>query len=165
MVRKLSLLLGLLFFVSISRARARTPFRQSGSVRRLFLHAQRQPPRLQPERIRISGQYKFTSWLGGVADIDGHYGRRLQHAGEQLSVRPADFLSGARIAIRPASCGRSPRTGMAALAVTRPSPRRWASESTRKSPGRFTGASFRATGFTPVSSAAARTMAGFRRAL
>lgn len=22
----------------------------------------------------VSGQYKFTDWLGGVADIDGHYG-------------------------------------------------------------------------------------------
>ena len=22
----------------------------------------------------ISGQYKFTDWLGGVADLDGHYG-------------------------------------------------------------------------------------------
>ena len=22
----------------------------------------------------ISGQYKFTDWLGGVADVDGHYG-------------------------------------------------------------------------------------------
>jgi len=22
----------------------------------------------------VSGQYKFTDWLGGVADVDGHYG-------------------------------------------------------------------------------------------
>jgi hypothetical protein len=22
----------------------------------------------------VSGQYKFTDWLGGVADLDGHYG-------------------------------------------------------------------------------------------
>ena len=40
MVRKLSLLLGLLFFVSFSAHAQGTSFRQSGSVRRLLVHAQ-----------------------------------------------------------------------------------------------------------------------------
>ncbi len=162
MVRKLSLLLGLLFFVSFA-AHAQGILSDKVEVfgGYSFMHNDNRPDS-NLNGWEFSGQYKFTDWLGGVGDFDGHYGRTARKV--QLSVRPADFLSGARIAVRPSPRGRSPEHRMA-MAVTHLLPQRSALELTQKSAGRFTGASFRATGFTRVFSEAARTMAGFRRAL
>jgi hypothetical protein len=74
MVRKLSLLLGLLFFVSFA---ARAQGILSDKVELFggysFMHNDNRPDS-NLNGFEFAGQYKFTSWLGGVADIDGHYG-------------------------------------------------------------------------------------------
>ena len=47
--------------------------RQSGTLRRVFLPVLPSPS-TSLNGWEVSGQYKFTDWLGGVADISGHYG-------------------------------------------------------------------------------------------
>lgn len=70
MVRKLSLLLGLLFLVSFSaHAQDKVELFGGYSYERF-----RPSPNVNLNGWELSGQYKFTDWLGGVADFDGHYG-------------------------------------------------------------------------------------------
>ncbi len=74
MVRKLSLLLGLLFFVSFA-AHAQGILSDKVEVfgGYSFMHNDNRPDS-NLNGFEFSGQYKFASWIGGVADIDGHYG-------------------------------------------------------------------------------------------
>ena len=76
MARKVSLLLGLFFLVSLS-ARAQEP----GDKVELFggySYMRFTPsPNVNLNGWEISGQYKFTDWLGGVADLSGDYGSIL----------------------------------------------------------------------------------------
>ena len=67
MVRKLLLLLGLCAISSLT-ARAQDNAELFGGFSYM---------RFRGSNLagwEASGQYKFTDWLGGVADIDGHYG-------------------------------------------------------------------------------------------
>jgi Outer membrane protein beta-barrel domain len=70
MFRKLLLVLGLFFLASLS-AQAQDKVEVFGGYS--FLHFNTSPS-ANLNGWEISGQYKFTDWLGGVADIDGHYG-------------------------------------------------------------------------------------------
>ncbi|MGA8144421.1 MAG: hypothetical protein WB987_11080 [Candidatus Acidiferrales bacterium] len=70
MVRKLSLLLGLLFFVSFT-AHAQDKAEVFGGYS--YMHNDNSPGG-NLNGWELSGQYKFTGWLGAVADFDGHYG-------------------------------------------------------------------------------------------
>ena len=75
MVRKLSLLMGLLFFVPL------TAHAQLGGLSDkvelfggyTFMHNDNRPDS-NLNGWEFSGQYKFKDWLGVVADFDGHYG-------------------------------------------------------------------------------------------
>ena len=53
----------------------------------------------------VAGQYKFLDWLGGVADVDGHYGSfsGIVH----VSLRTANLTAFQRVAIRSLAAGRS----------------------------------------------------------
>ncbi len=74
MVRKLSVLLGLLFFVSFaSHAQGLLSDKVEVFGGYSFMHNDNRPDS-NLNGFEFAGQYKFTSWLGGVADIDGHYG-------------------------------------------------------------------------------------------
>jgi hypothetical protein len=73
MVRRLALLMGLIFLASFS-ARAQG----LGDKVELFggysyMHVDNSPS-FSTNGWELSGQYKFADWLGGVADFDGHYG-------------------------------------------------------------------------------------------
>jgi Outer membrane protein beta-barrel domain len=70
MLRKLSLLAGLILLVSVS-ARAQDTFEVFGGYS--YMHVNNSPS-FSSNGWEISGQYKFADWLGGVADVDGHYG-------------------------------------------------------------------------------------------
>ena len=74
MLRKLSLLLVLLSFVSFA---AHAQGVLSDKVELFggysFQHNDNRPDS-NLNGFEFSGQYKFTNWLGVVADIDGHYG-------------------------------------------------------------------------------------------
>jgi Outer membrane protein beta-barrel domain len=80
MVRRLSLMLGLALLVSLVplRARAQDKIELFGGYSFMRVDA---TPALNPgsggfnlNGWEISGQYKLTDWLGGVADFDGHSG-------------------------------------------------------------------------------------------
>ncbi|MBZ5502132.1 MAG: hypothetical protein LAN59_07790 [Acidobacteriia bacterium] len=70
MVRKLPFMAALLLLVSLS-ARAQDKLEMFGgySYQRVD-----NSPSFNLNGWEFSGQYKWTSWLGGVADFDGHYG-------------------------------------------------------------------------------------------
>ena len=73
MVRRLTLLAGLVAGLSLP-----TPAQGFGDKLELFggysyLHFDNSPT-FSSNGWELSGDYKFTSWLGGVADFDGHYG-------------------------------------------------------------------------------------------
>ncbi|HTR47134.1 MAG TPA: hypothetical protein VMM16_07120 [Verrucomicrobiae bacterium] len=73
MARKLSLLVGLLFLAAFS-----TQAQGLGDKLELFggysyMHFDNSPS-FSTNGWELSGQYKFSDWLGGVADFDGHYG-------------------------------------------------------------------------------------------
>jgi hypothetical protein len=70
MLRKMSLVFGLWFLASLS-AQAQDKVEVFGGYSYLRYRAS---PSTNLNGWEISGQYKFTDWLGGVADIDGHYG-------------------------------------------------------------------------------------------
>lgn len=70
MFRKLLPLLGLLFFVS-SSTQAQDKVELFGGYSYMHFH---NSPSANLNGWELSGQYKFTDWLGGVADFDGHYG-------------------------------------------------------------------------------------------
>lgn len=73
MLRKLSLLLGLFFLISLSaRAQAITDkVELYGGYSYLRLDSS---PTGNLNGWELSGQYKVTNWLGGVADFSGDYG-------------------------------------------------------------------------------------------
>jgi hypothetical protein len=73
MLRKLSLLLGLFFLISLS-AHAQgisDKVELFGGYSYLRFDSS---PQVNLNGWELSGQYKFASWLGGVADFSGHYG-------------------------------------------------------------------------------------------
>ena len=74
MVRKLWLLLGLLFFASCA-AHAQGILSDKVEVfgGYTFMHNDNRPDS-NLNGWEFSGQYKFTDWLGVVGDFDGHYG-------------------------------------------------------------------------------------------
>jgi len=93
MLRKV-LLFGLCAFASFS-ARAQDKAELFGGYS--YLHFSNSPS-TSLNGWEISGQYKFRDWLGGVADLDGHYGSLAGIGastytylfGPQIS-RPSDF--------------------------------------------------------------------------
>ena len=88
MLRKLSLLLGVFFLVSLT-ARAQDKVEVFGG----YSYERFRPgPDVNLNGWEASGQYKFTDWLGGVADFDGHYG---SIAGVSSSVH--SFLFGPQV--------------------------------------------------------------------
>jgi hypothetical protein len=70
MLRKLLLVLGLLLLASLS-AQAQDKVEVFGGYSYRYLHSS---PSTNLNGWEIAAQYKFTDWLGGVADFDGHYG-------------------------------------------------------------------------------------------
>jgi hypothetical protein len=70
MLRKIGLLLGI-FIVTSLPARAQDKVEVFGGYS--FMRF-RGSPSANLNGWEISGQYKFTDWLGAVADLDGHYG-------------------------------------------------------------------------------------------
>lgn len=90
MLRKLTLLAGLMLLFSIT-ARAQDQVEVFGGYS--YMHVG-DDPSLNTNGWEISGEYKFAGWLGGVADVDGHYGTsqgfsRSTHAflfGPQISL-------------------------------------------------------------------------------
>jgi hypothetical protein len=70
MVRKLPFLLGLILLASLS-ARAQDTVEVFGGYSYERFNSS---PNVNFNGWELSGQYKFSSWLGGVADFDGHYG-------------------------------------------------------------------------------------------
>jgi hypothetical protein len=70
MARKLSLVLGLFFLTPLS-APAQDKVEVFGGYSYMRF---RNSPSANLNGWEIAGQYKFTDWLGGVADFDGHYG-------------------------------------------------------------------------------------------
>lgn len=70
MVRKIGLLLGILMVSSLA-AKAQDKVEVFGGYTYMRF---RGGPSANLNGWEIAGQYKFTDWLGGVADVDGHYG-------------------------------------------------------------------------------------------
>jgi hypothetical protein len=70
MLRRLSLLAGLLLLVSLS-ARAQDKVEFFGGYSYLRVN---DSPSANFNGWELAGQYKFADWLGGVVDFDGHYG-------------------------------------------------------------------------------------------
>jgi len=70
MARKLALLFAVVLIGSIS-ARAQDKVEVFGGYSYMRFSTS---PGANLNGWEISGQYKFTDWLGGVADLDGHYG-------------------------------------------------------------------------------------------
>jgi hypothetical protein len=70
MLRKLTLLAGLILVFSFG-ACAQDTFEVFGGYS--YMHVG-DDPSLNTNGWELAGQYKFSDWLGGVADFDGHYG-------------------------------------------------------------------------------------------
>jgi hypothetical protein len=70
MARKLALLFGVLLIASVP-AGAQEKVEVFGGYSYMRFKTS---PGVNLNGWEISGQYKFTDWLGGVADVDGHYG-------------------------------------------------------------------------------------------
>jgi hypothetical protein len=88
MARKLSLLLGLIFLVSLA-ARAQDKLEVFGGYSYERYNAQ---PARNLNGWEISGQYKFANWLGGVADLDAHYG-----SPSQIDSQTLTFMAGPQV--------------------------------------------------------------------
>jgi len=73
MLRRFSFLLGLLFLAT-SAAHAQDKVQLFGGYS--YMHFDSSPS-VSLNGWGLSGQYKFTDWLGGVADFDGHYGSQF----------------------------------------------------------------------------------------
>jgi hypothetical protein len=70
MVRRLSLLVGLVLLVSLSaHAQDKGEFFGGYSYMRVD-----NSPSVNLNGWELAGQYKFAPWVGAVADFDGHYG-------------------------------------------------------------------------------------------
>jgi hypothetical protein len=70
MLRRLSLLAGLFLLVSFS-AYAQDKVELFGGYSYLRVDTS---PSFNTNAWELAGQYKFADWLGGVAEVDGHYG-------------------------------------------------------------------------------------------
>src|SRR5215469_9320535 len=70
MLRRQSFLLGLLFLLSFS-TKAQDQVELFGGYS--YMRTDNSPS-ANLNGFEFSGQYKFTDWLGAVADFDGHYG-------------------------------------------------------------------------------------------
>ncbi len=73
MFRKVSLFLGLFFLLSFT-AHAQDKVEIFGGYSYLRLDLSPAPSSVNLNGWEASGQYKVTSWLGGVADFSGDYG-------------------------------------------------------------------------------------------
>lgn len=71
MLRKILLLLGLCLFAALSARAQEDNIEVFGGYSYLHFHTN---PSTNLNGWELSGQYKFTDWLGGVGDFDGHYG-------------------------------------------------------------------------------------------
>lgn len=90
MPRRLLPLLAMLFLVSSSiQAQDKVELFGGYSYMRF-----RTSPSANLNGWEISGQYKFTDWLGGVADFDGHYG-----SSNGLSTSTYTYLFGPQISL------------------------------------------------------------------
>jgi len=94
MVRRLSLLFGLAFLLSLlpMRAQAQDKFELFGGYSYMRVNG---TTSANLNGWELAGQYKLSNWLGGVADFDGHYGSPL---GISSSVNT--FLFGPQISWR-----------------------------------------------------------------
>ena len=75
MVRKVSLLVGLLFLVSLAtgtRASAQDKVELYGGYS--FFHLQNSPGASNLNGFIFSGEYKFAPWVGAVGEVGGDYG-------------------------------------------------------------------------------------------
>lgn len=72
MVRKLSLLAGLILLASFS-AQAQG-LGDKVEIFGGYSYMRTDKPSLNLNGWELAGEYKVTDWLGGVADFDGHYG-------------------------------------------------------------------------------------------
>jgi hypothetical protein len=88
MARKLSFLLGLIFFISVA-ARAQDKLEVFGGY---SLERFSASPSRNLSGWEASGQYKFSNWLGGVADLDAHYG-----SPSNLDFRTLSFMVGPQV--------------------------------------------------------------------
>jgi len=70
MLRKLTFIASLVLLFSVS-ARAQDQVQVFGGYS--YMHVG-DDPSLNTNGWEIAGEYKFADWLGGVADVDGHYG-------------------------------------------------------------------------------------------
>jgi hypothetical protein len=73
MLRKLSLLVGLIFLVSVSAHAQGLGDKLEVFGGYSYMHVD-SAPSFSTNGWELSGNYKFADWLGGVADFDGHYG-------------------------------------------------------------------------------------------
>lgn len=71
MLRRMLLVFGLCVLASASVRAQEEKVELFGGYSFLHFHAS---PSTNLNGWEASGQYKFTDWLGGVADFDGHYG-------------------------------------------------------------------------------------------
>jgi hypothetical protein len=97
MFRRLLAVLGLLLLASFS-AQAQDKVELFGGYSFMHFH---NSPSANLNGWEISGQYKFTDWLGGVADFDGHYGSSSTYTylfGPQISF-PSRISPFARLLI------------------------------------------------------------------
>lgn len=90
MLRRLLPLLGLLFLVS-SSTQAQDKVELFGGYSYMRF---RNSPSANLNGWEISGQYKFTDWLGGVGEFDGHYG-----TSNGLSTSAYTYLFGPQISL------------------------------------------------------------------
>lgn len=91
MLRKLSFLIGLILAISLASlsARAQDKIELFGSYS--YQHYDGSPSG-SLNGWEVSGQYKFTSWLGGVADVDAHYG-----SPSGIDTRTVTYLFGPQV--------------------------------------------------------------------
>lgn len=71
MLRRFLLIAGLLVLVFPVSARAQDTVELFGGYS--YMHVDTAPA-FSSNGWEISGQYKFNPWLGGIVDLDGHYG-------------------------------------------------------------------------------------------
>ena len=92
MLRRLSLLAGLILLVSITAHAqdAQDKVEEFGGYSYMRINTS---PSFNSNGWELSGNYKFADWLGAVADIDGHYGSVFGGAG----VSQHSFLFGPQI--------------------------------------------------------------------
>ena len=90
MLQKLLPVLGLLLLASLS-AQAQDKVELFGGYSYMRF---RNSPSANLNGWEIAGQYKFTDWLGGVADFDGHYG-----SSNGISTSTYTFLFGPQVSL------------------------------------------------------------------